>query len=393
MASKNNSFKEASTVIGAGIDTLFNAEGPQFTNVYLDMIVIKKQIRDVFEDDENTLADLAEDIKVRGVLQPIVLCETDDGYVLVAGERRYRASVLAGLDQIPAMIHKMTPEEAREAQIAENIHRLNLKQIEEARTLQEDLDKLGSVSAVCEKYKKNKVWLSKRLSLLTLPEQAKRLVMEDISADIEVLNTVKTIEKADPEAAKALVDGLKDTLGTGNVRDKVAAVKAQVKPSKAQILKQEEDKQEQELDDSGFTPEETTNVVPIFAPAKHVQPDNGQVDDANASIGNESIEVVSQPRTETDLDRAKVLGSRIADCIQSEFSEPQDDTSPLHINLLFNRQLRSYLASNKVALQTLMTRLEEEVGFWLEMEVPIDLFDTDIQHQANTDQVDWTEHR
>lgn len=70
------------------------------------------------------------------------------------------------------------------------------------------------------------------LSLLNLPEQAKRLVAENVSADVEVINTVKTIEKADPEAAKELVEDLKATRGKSNAREKAQAAKEKVKPSK-----------------------------------------------------------------------------------------------------------------------------------------------------------------
>jgi len=70
------------------------------------------------------------------------------------------------------------------------------------------------------------------LGLLTLPEQAKRLVTEQVSADMEVIGMVKTIEKRDPEAAKELVDELKATRGKKDARDVAAKVKNQVKPGK-----------------------------------------------------------------------------------------------------------------------------------------------------------------
>ncbi|MDG5824449.1 ParB/RepB/Spo0J family partition protein (plasmid) [Xylella fastidiosa subsp. pauca] len=111
-------------------------------------------MRESFEDEENTLEDLAASIKVRGVLQPILLRSNSEGYELIAGERRYRASKLAGLEQIPAYIREMSDEEAEDAQMAENIHRKNLTQIEEAKKIQRDLDKLGSVDAVLEKHQK-----------------------------------------------------------------------------------------------------------------------------------------------------------------------------------------------------------------------------------------------
>jgi len=230
---KKNAYAGLIDTQGLGVDAIFGNAGSQYSLVYLDQIEIKAQIRESFEDEENSLSDLAASIKARGVLQPVLLRTTPTGYELIAGERRYRASKMAGLEQIPAYIKEMTDEEAEDAQLAENIHRKNLTQIEEAKKIQRDLDQLGSVKAVLEKHHKSHAWLSKTLALLHLPEQAKRLVTENVSADIEVINTVKTIEKADPEAAKDLVDELKETRGKENARDKAAAVKGKVKPSKS----------------------------------------------------------------------------------------------------------------------------------------------------------------
>ena len=272
MAAKTteNPFTETANILGAGIDALFAEPDAQYSLIPLDMIEVKIQIRVEFEDEENPLSDLANSIKVHGVLQPIVIRQSSTGYILVAGERRYRASVLAGLDSIPAIIRDMTDEEAEDAQLAENIHRKNLTQIEEALKIQRDLDRLGSVEAVLEKHQKSRPWLSKMLSLLNLPEQAKRLVNENVSADVEIITAVKTIEKHDPEKAKALVDDLKMTRGKENARDKVAAIKEEVKPSK----KTKEPKQEKkptvrkEQREQDKEPEEQGDEVDIFADAK-----------------------------------------------------------------------------------------------------------------------------
>lgn len=234
-AKKTNAFAGTADVMGgAGVDALFADQATPYALIPLDMIEVKAQIREAFEDEENTLADLSASIKARGVLSPILVRTTASGYELIAGERRYRASMLAGLDAIPAVIRDMTDEDAENAQMAENIHRKNLTQIEEAKKVQRDLNKLGSVEKVLEQYQKGRPWLSKLLSLLDLPEQAKRIVSENISADVEVINTVKTIEKADPAKAKALVDELSKGRGKVNAREKAAAVKEEVKPSKKQ---------------------------------------------------------------------------------------------------------------------------------------------------------------
>jgi ParB family chromosome partitioning protein len=130
---------------------------------------------------------------------------------------------------------QLTDEEAQDLQFAENIHRKNLTQLEEAKAIQHDLAKLGSVELVLQKYRKSRAWLSKRLALLQLPEQAMRLMAENISADLEVINMVKTIERANPAAAHKLVDQLKENkyaASGARAREMAKAVKEQSTPTK-----------------------------------------------------------------------------------------------------------------------------------------------------------------
>lgn len=233
-------------LFGGGVDSLFGSSGNP--NEYelminLDDIEVEAQVREEFEDDVNGLAELGRSLRVRQ-LQAIVVRLNRPGrekpYLLVAGERRYRGAQIEGLNQLRARVMELTDEEAEDAQLAENIHRKNLTQIEEAKKIQRDLDSLGSVKAVLEKHHKSHAWLSKILGLLTLPEQAKRLITEDISADIEVINNVKTIANIDPVAADKLVDTLKSTRGKENAREHVNAVKNQVKPPKKKVVNKPE---------------------------------------------------------------------------------------------------------------------------------------------------------
>ncbi|MBA2659192.1 MAG: ParB/RepB/Spo0J family partition protein [Nitrosospira sp.] len=265
---KTNAFADAANVLGAGVDSLFNDNGVQYSLVPLDMIEVSVQIREVFEDEENTLQELAESIKVRGLLQPILLRPSATGYLLIAGERRYRATRLAGLEEIPAYIRDMTDDEAEDAQLAENIHRKNLTQIEEAKKIQRDLDRLGSIDEVLVKHQKSRAWLSKMLSLLTLPEQAKRLVTENVSADLEIINTVKTIEKINPAKAKELVDDLRNSRGKVNARDLAGSIKEQVKPSRK---RQEPKTREQEYSGAPRSEDNATLNVGKSAPSSVAQ--------------------------------------------------------------------------------------------------------------------------
>ncbi len=235
MKKATSAYAGQAAILGNGIGDLMDDSGNQLAMLDLDDIDVGAQIREVFEDDDSSMDEMVSSVKKHGVFQTVLVRPIQDGptpYRLVSGERRYRASKRAGELKIPCLIKEMTDDEAAEIQLAENIQRKNLTQIEQAKAIQKDLDKLGSVEAVLEKHSKGRAWLSKILSLLTLPEQTKRLVSENISADLEVINKVKTIEKHDPEEAKILVDELKKTRGKEDARKKADAVKEKVKPSK-----------------------------------------------------------------------------------------------------------------------------------------------------------------
>ena len=283
-----------------GVNSLFENQGAEFSTIPLDMIEVKSQVREIFEDEDNSLADLAENIKKQGVLQPILLRPTENGYELIAGERRLRAAKMAGLEMIPAYIREMSDEEAENAQFSENVHRKNLTQIEESKKLQRDIERLGSVEAVCELHQKSHSWLSKRLSLLALPEQTKRLVIEDISADIEAINTVKTIEKRDPEAAKILVDKLKET-GGKNARDESAAVKATVKPlktKKTEIVEEQVNIFDIEDEDQGISKNTNDNRKTSFNLIEDMA--------KNKNMGGGRIQALIKEREELKREKSRI---------------------------------------------------------------------------------------
>ena len=231
-----NAFAGLGDMLAGGFDSGLMNDTDNRPMFKLADIEVEQQVREEFEDDENSLEDLGDSLLKRQI-QPIVLRQNRPGrikpYLLVAGGRRYLAAERKNMLELWGDFRPdMTDDEATELQFAENIQRKNLTQLEEAKRIQRDLNELGSVDAVLAKHNKSRPWLSKITALLDLPDQAKRLVKENISADLEVINVVKTIEKANPEKARELVDDLKETRGKANARDKVSAVKDEVKPSK-----------------------------------------------------------------------------------------------------------------------------------------------------------------
>lgn len=229
MSVKQSSFEGLSNVLS--FDEMLMSDASDI-DVNLDNVRIVSQERKEFEDDDNSLAELGKSLRQRQ-LQPIVIRPINgflESYELVAGERRVKAARLEGLVQLRARVMTLTDDEAIDARFAENVHRKNLTQIEEASRLQADIEKIG-MKATLAKHNKSQAWVSKRIALLSLPKHSSRLVTEKISADPEVITQVATIEKRDSTAAAELVENLKQTRGKANAREKVAAVKSKVKPS------------------------------------------------------------------------------------------------------------------------------------------------------------------
>ena len=91
--------------------------------------------------DEKALKDLAESIKIHGIIQPLVLRRLNDKFEIIAGERRYKAACMAGLTKVPAIIKEIDDNKSAEIAVVENLQRKNLTAIEEAQSYKKILDK------------------------------------------------------------------------------------------------------------------------------------------------------------------------------------------------------------------------------------------------------------
>lgn len=135
------------------------------------------QPRKTFDDDR--LSDLATSIQTHGVLQPIVLRQTVQGYYIVVGERRFRASQLAGLTEIPAIIKELSDSDMMELAIIENLQREDLNAIEEAESYQRLMNDLGlTQQKVAERLGKSRPYIANMLRLLNLPKDISNQVKE-----------------------------------------------------------------------------------------------------------------------------------------------------------------------------------------------------------------------
>ncbi len=138
-----------------------------------EIIPNKEQPRKTF--DETALSELAESIKQHGVLQPLLVRPlTDGGYQLVAGERRWRASRMAGLREVPVVVKELTDTETMEIAIIENLQREDLNPIEEAEGLQALIDKCGFTQEdIAASVGKSRPAIANSLRLLRLPENVR----------------------------------------------------------------------------------------------------------------------------------------------------------------------------------------------------------------------------
>ena len=124
------------------------------------------------EFDGEKLHELAQSIKENGVIQPIIVRQSPViGYEILAGERRYRASLLAGLTSIPAVVKQLSDQEMMVQSIIENLQRENLNPIEEARAYESLVEKGFTHAEIADKTGKSRPYISNSIRLLSLPEQ------------------------------------------------------------------------------------------------------------------------------------------------------------------------------------------------------------------------------
>ena len=178
--------------LGRGLEQLFNNENLDLNSfekaVYEtatneEIIEIKLdelranpyQPRKVFNDE--ALNDLAESIKEHGVFQPIIVKKSIKGYEIIAGERRVRASKLAGLETIPAIIRNLNDEQMMEIALLENLQRENLSAIEEAIAYKSMIEKLNiTQDELSKKVGKSRSHITNILGLLRLPKEVQDMV-------------------------------------------------------------------------------------------------------------------------------------------------------------------------------------------------------------------------
>ncbi len=209
--------------LGRGLEQLFNSENLDFNSfekqiyetttsdeiIELNVDEIRPnpyQPRKIFNDE--SLRELAESIKINGVFQPIIVKKSIKGYDLVAGERRLRASKLAGKQTIPAIIRDFSDQQMIEIALLENLQRENLNVIEEALAYKSMIEKLNlTQDELSNKVSKSRSHITNILGLLRLPGEIQKMLVNNqlTMGHARVLSKLENEEKM-LEYAKMIVE-------------------------------------------------------------------------------------------------------------------------------------------------------------------------------------------
>ncbi|RHJ90872.1 ParB/RepB/Spo0J family partition protein [Parabacteroides bouchesdurhonensis] len=230
------------SALGRGLDALITMDdlktggSSSISEIELSKIQPNpEQPRSIFE--EEALDELATSIRSLGVIQPITLKEIGaDKYMIISGERRYRASLKAGLDRIPAYIKTAADENVVEMALIENIQREDLNSIEIALAYQKLIDNYGlTQEKLSERVGKKRATIANYLRLLKLPAEI-QMGLKDKKIDMGHARALIPVE--DPEIQLALYEQiLSDGLSVRSVEELVRGVADGVKPEKKNTAK------------------------------------------------------------------------------------------------------------------------------------------------------------
>ena len=223
--------------LGRGLESLFEDAAPSFeSDTRIETLPLREiepdpgQPRKTFDDE--TLAELSASIAEHGLLQPIaVRPKPSGGYLIVAGERRWRASRMAGLTEVPVVVKDVTDEQAMELALVENLQREDLDPVEEAAGIRELMTRCDlTQEQAARKLGKSRSALANSLRLLSLPET----VLELLKSGFITIGHAKVVlglptPELQEEAAQMIADNQL------NVRQAEALCKKLAKPAKEPV--------------------------------------------------------------------------------------------------------------------------------------------------------------
>ena len=212
--------------LGRGLEELFNNEILDYNRVEEKIInettkeeIIKVKLKDLRANpyqprktfDKVALEELASSIKEHGVFQPIIVKKSIKGYEIIAGERRVKASLLAGLEEIPAIVKDFNDTEMMEIALLENLQRENLTAIEEAQAYKKLQETLAlTQEELSKRLGKSRSHITNMLGILTLPKE----IQDQVNEKLISMGHARVLSKLDDEkqqkelALKVINEGL-----------------------------------------------------------------------------------------------------------------------------------------------------------------------------------------
>lgn len=235
--------------LGRGLESLFGFYEDESNNIITNQTerkttadgVTELEINKIYPNpnqprkhfDEEALRELASSIKTHGVIQPLVVNKENDGYMIIAGERRWRASKQAGLEKVPVVIKNYTEKQVKEISIIENLQREDLNPIEAARAIKQLMDEYNlTQEMVSDRIGKSRSNVANTLRLLSLYPDVIKMV-EDGKLSSGHARSLVVIDDVNEQLrlAKKAVDGKL------SVRDLEKAVKAYLNPDREKKVK------------------------------------------------------------------------------------------------------------------------------------------------------------
>ena len=174
--------------LGKGLGALIS-ENEEETNENSKLLIPLNKIKSNAEQprksfDNERIAELAESIKHHGVIQPLILMKENEDYVIIAGERRWRAAKMAGLKEVPAIIMDITEKEVLEVSLIENIQRQDLNPIEEALAYKRLIDEFKlTQEELSKRIGKSRTTITNCMRLINLDDRVKEYIIEGVLSE------------------------------------------------------------------------------------------------------------------------------------------------------------------------------------------------------------------
>ena len=236
--------------LGKGLEQLFNNENFDLDTFEKNVIesTPKEEIVEISLDelrpnpyqprklfDDEALKELCESIKEHGVFQPIIVKKSIKGYEIIAGERRFRASKMAGKETIPAIIRDFTDDQMMEISLLENLQRENLNPLEEALAYKNMIDKLGlTQDELSKRVGKSRSHITNIIGILRLPAEVQKLIAQEklTMSHAKILSKMENEEEIIAMAREIAENGLAvhDLEGIAQAKEKKVKIVRKEKP-------------------------------------------------------------------------------------------------------------------------------------------------------------------